>query len=132
MYKMGFEERKKKGNGTEIYFQQCYSDWERTSPFQENDFITTTSDIPDEIKYLPDYRSGECWCEVKDSCFWNKDEFEYQVTHFDNLYVFSWSGLHNILEFEILGPYEGTTNGSGLPYYKFQLRKSWNGALVKE
>ena len=125
---MNFEQRKREGN----YWEQKFEAWcnrykytfIRSTPFAENDFTTTTSNMTDHLKYRPDYRLlTDVWIDVEVKkhgrqclCNWEKDECDYQREKYD-VWVWVNGELHHHvdLKFEF---HRGNPNYSGMDYYK--------------
>lgn len=118
---MNFMERKLKGNATEQRFQQEYPNAIRTSSFAEDDFTTTTGDLPDEIKYRPDFIDEDVYVEVKSSIFYNAAEYYYHASNLPDMDVYIINKRYKLCKLCVTGPYPGSRRGSGLPYMRVEL-----------
>jgi len=125
MGSMSFEQRKKVGmqaeEAFEIFADKAHIALLPLSKFKKDDYTTTTASMPPEVKYLPDYRVEIDWewgfVEVKNSIFWNQAECDYQKT-LPNLYLWVQNRLVKFFDVKLAGPYPGSKNGSGMPYYR--------------
>ncbi len=121
-----FKQRKEKGNHAENVFKANYPEARRTSSFAEDDYTTTTGDMPDYIKYMPDFNLWDSMCEVKSSCFYNQAEYDHHMhTYGPNMFVYVYLNgrgkLYTLGDLHIIGPFKGSSRGSGLPYYKMRI-----------
>ena len=118
-----------KGNQAEDKFQLLYPKAIRISPFSANDFDTRTRHMSVLVKYLPDFKLGNQYVEVKNSIYYSKDEFDFHRNKFPNMFVFLNDKLYPIQELQMNGPFKGSSRGSGLPYYRIDLQMT---AIVKQ
>ena len=120
-----FKERKIQGNKAEDEFQKLYPNAIRISPFSANDFDTRTRHMSVLVKYLPDFKLGNQYVEVKDSIYYSKDEFDFHKREFPDMKVFIKRKLYNIQDLQYNGPFAGSSRGSGQPYYRIDLERTY-------